>query len=106
MGNHPDLHVLTHSFPTRRSSDLVRDSFFWDTGVGGAGLVIRGDGDGFTLACGLGDVVARIVAALVQTDETEPGELVEHLAGASAVTHSQGDLGVGDRKSTRLNSSP
>src|SRR3546814_5271143 len=23
-GNHRDLHVLTHSFPTRRSSDLVR----------------------------------------------------------------------------------
>src|SRR3546814_6851363 len=22
-GNHPDLHVLTHSFPTRRASDLI-----------------------------------------------------------------------------------
>src|SRR3546814_15488203 len=24
MGGHRDLHVLTHTFPTRRSSDLVR----------------------------------------------------------------------------------
>src|SRR3546814_10914466 len=23
-GDHPDLHVLTHSFPTRRSSDLLK----------------------------------------------------------------------------------
>ena len=25
---HRDLYVLTHSFPTRRSSDLIGDSYF------------------------------------------------------------------------------
>src|SRR3546814_13943983 len=32
-GGHRDLHVLTHSFPTRRSSDLVADVAFTLHGV-------------------------------------------------------------------------
>src|SRR3546814_14230940 len=28
FGNHRDLHVLTHSFPTRRSSDLLNTRAF------------------------------------------------------------------------------
>src|SRR3546814_11894861 len=28
--DHRDLHVLTHSFPTRRSSDLAREDGQWD----------------------------------------------------------------------------
>src|SRR3546814_8571782 len=34
-GDHRDLHVLTHSFPTRRSSDLSPHSRMWHL-VGGA----------------------------------------------------------------------
>src|SRR3546814_19005134 len=53
-GDHRDLHVLTHSFPTRRSSDLLSlalvvalaaaPAFAQSTSAGVAGQVLGADG--------------------------------------------------------------
>src|SRR3546814_12782299 len=80
-GDHRDLHVLTHSFPTRRSSDLHAN--FSDTEIGDVVLMCGtwlGVGHGLK-ALGIGSVFA------VPASEVTLRRLRK------------------DRKSTRLNSS-
>src|SRR3546814_19524349 len=59
-GDHPDLHVLAHSFPTLLSSDLSLARAIGDEGDGGGAGLIELAGelavDGVGPACG-GDLV-------------------------------------------------
>src|SRR3546814_12232032 len=86
-GDHLDLHVLTHSFPTRRSSDLSGPADFRaaDSSVAVRQdyniIILFGQGGGW--------------GALLQVHEHSA---VDEQRGA-------GDIGGQDRKSTRLNSS-
>src|SRR3546814_16205126 len=73
-GDHRDLHVLTHSFPTRRSSDLVASAIAG--GMPNAGLIPAqlqatlgqddgassnsADGQALVVNGGPGDTVARL----------------------------------------------
>src|SRR3546814_3892459 len=45
LGDHRDLHVLTHAFPTRRSSDLEKLELYSQQGIGGI-IRINTDGTG------------------------------------------------------------
>src|SRR3546814_13575350 len=85
-GPHRDLHVLTHSLPTRRSSDLLSPGSVDDHVAVGAGL--RAD------ACPLG---AGREAAAASPSQARLADLGDR--GVRA------DLDRSDRKSTRLNSS-
>src|SRR3546814_11902027 len=97
MGNHQDLHVRTHSFPTRRTSDLAgpHDGRFagdhWAPGP--LGLPLLKD----VPAWMLGRIVDRVAVAdsAVVVVRIESGGL-----GAEDAA-----LLYQDRKSTRLNSS-
>src|SRR3546814_19955799 len=88
-GDHLDLHVLTHSFPTRRSSDLIQqetggeDVFLHISAVERAGLSSLAEGQ--ELQFNLVDRGGKVSAQDLQI----VGEVVQ----------------VTDRKSTRLNSS-
>src|SRR3546814_18709108 len=115
-GNHRDLHFLTHSFPTRRSSDLywklpdaTRDSFA--DGWYRTGDVARVDTEGFVT------VLDRIKDMLIRGGEniycTEiEDRLTAHADVVEAAVFGIPDRVLGevvgaavDRKSTRLNSS-
>src|SRR3546814_16380423 len=89
-GDHRDLHVLTHSFPTRRSSDLARD---FRTRVREAGVLVP------DLAYRRG---LRWLTRYVSQDPSDDHGLAVQ-AYAYYVLARANDME--DRKSTRLNSS-
>src|SRR3546814_14620436 len=94
-GDHRDLHVLTHSFPTRRSSDLVPVRAF--TAAGQRGLTTLPSGS--TRSSG-----ARQPALFGASGASERMKYsaADSTAAGAALT---GPRVCGDRKSTRLNSS-
>src|SRR3546814_8176781 len=69
-GDHRDLHVLTHSFPTRRSSDLRR--------VVGFRLSIRPTPDRQDRAAQRGRRVIAAAQPLDRTDRQPPGNVIAH----------------------------
>src|SRR3546814_15748916 len=90
-GNHRDLHVLTHSFPTRRSSDLNSSTIQIDTltvGVDGATATA------FEMLPGMGSGGG--------VGNGEGGSATLDIQGGSLTA---GRIDLVDRKSTRLNSS-
>src|SRR3546814_11888496 len=97
-GDHRDLHVLTHSFPTRRSSDLGQRN-----AIDGRLVEIvaeidgRGTEDGNSL---WGATGCRSIEALVAWKTGVSPRRAETMV---AVAHRIDELP--DRKSTRLNSS-
>src|SRR3546814_15599854 len=100
-GDHRDLHVLTHSFPTRRSSDLLA--------VQPAHLQARAELGRAYIALNEPEA-ARRELALVESQEAVPQDVRETLQRYVAALDT-GLSGGGtrisgkDRKSTRLNSS-
>src|SRR3546814_2888086 len=70
-GDHRDLHVLTHSFPTRRSSDLLREAATW--------YVVGGRATGSARAAKLAGLKARLFGgdpralSLIVSSETGRG---------------------------------
>src|SRR3546814_9779809 len=72
-GDHRDLHVLTHSFPTRRSSDLLREAATW--------YVVGGRATGSARAAKLAGLKARRFGgdpralSLIVSSETGRGEI-------------------------------
>src|SRR3546814_17024488 len=86
-GDHRNLHVLTHSFPTRRSSDLARRVDEDDD----QGTVVGQRGDQRAVIDG-GEAA---VTARRQGDAADRQALMQPLEAPQAA----------DRKSTRLNSS-
>src|SRR3546814_13723205 len=99
MSSHRDLHVLTHSSPTRRSADLLLSAL--------AGLIPPADGratiDGGDLAALAPRERARRIGYLPQLGEIAWDLSVRNLVALGGLPH--GGPGPGDRKSTRLNSS-
>src|SRR3546814_17324941 len=92
-GDHRDLHVLTHSFPTRRSSDLF------------LGRVDDALGDDIAFHDAAKDVDEDTLDRRVLQDDLERRDDL-FLVGAAADVQEIGREGaVQDRKSTRLNSS-
>src|SRR3546814_13837324 len=99
-GDHRDLHVLTHSFPTRRSSDLAADLI-----------------DPHALALSRHDAYSRASAPAVsrrprmsltflpRRAATERGDVLAPSAANAALIMLCGLEVPTDRKSTRLNSS-
>src|SRR3546814_12084913 len=83
-GDHRDLHVLTHSFPTRRSSDLCDQPKLMGSGMNITVLFIHGE----WLSAAAWDNFSSRYRACGYTCIAPPWPLSE-----------------GDRKSTRLNSS-
>src|SRR3546814_13158701 len=96
FGDHRDLHVLTHSFPTRTSSDL-------DDRVAGERAVWTAAGVG-ALAVNAGDPQARAVAIHLAGHRRGPSAGPGRLIRQGSAERPPGVPG-GDRKSTRLNSS-
>src|SRR3546814_14613591 len=89
-GSHRDLHGLTHSFPTRRSSDLSRRPLARiDDAIGAARAVARGR-----------DRLEHVVEAAADL-RTAGAEGAARIGAAELVAQ----RGEADRKSTRLNSS-
>src|SRR3546814_12178223 len=88
--DHRDLHVLTHSFPTRRSSDLAVALVEFHIAV------LPGDGIGPEVVTPSLDVLAAACLAV--------GGLKLHFTTMEAGALVYRERGV-DRKSTRLNSS-
>src|SRR3546814_14115044 len=90
FGDHRDLHVLTHSFPTRRSADR--------SGVlGAAGALLGAGGDA---GAALGDAVDFAVAA-----QCAEALGITSVLNAATVEYAKVRQQL-DRKSTRLNSRP
>src|SRR3546814_12924668 len=108
-GHHRDRHVMTHSFPTRRSSDLAQR----------AGIVVKARATFEPDRLGNGDLdmldPARVPDRLEQRVAEAQREDVLYRLLAQIMVDAEGavlgeDLGDGivdlaDRKSTRLNSS-
>src|SRR3546814_21164520 len=95
-GSHRDLHVRTHSFPTRRSSDLVTSD---PALVRGAARVVL-PGVGAFRACR--DALAAVPGMIEAMEEAVLERGVPFLGicvGMQLLAER------GDRKSTRLNSS-
>src|SRR3546814_17120929 len=98
-GDHRELHVLTHSFPTRRSSDLSFGYLPADGNAAeGGGCVYRAT-----------DARARLQDA--DRDAARTRRLLPRRGLSSGFLSPESDpsvhraLGQADRKSTRLNSS-
>src|SRR3546814_3088719 len=91
-GDHLDLPVLTHSFPTRRSSDLRIVGFLNLSSKGGA------DVHALKLEHILRDAFDTKVHAVNGRDQPVEAQVLQHIVGPVAEQ-------VEDRKSTRLNSS-
>src|SRR3546814_12376902 len=98
-GHHRDLHVLTYSFPTRRSSDLL------EAAQAALSQTVERDPNQFgayvmqaQLALGRGDVddAERLARLAARVEPKHPWTRL--LEGSVAVER-------GDRKRTRLNSS-
>src|SRR5205814_9407075 len=87
------LRPALHSFPTRRSSDLVTTLNVL-TGAIGLGL-------GFGLQSVASNFVSGFV--LLMDKSIKPGDVISFTTGTSGA--SAGNFGLVDRKSTRLNSS-
>src|SRR3546814_14745639 len=90
--DHQDLHVLTHSFPTRRSSDLKRIR------ISGSSPTPTTDRDG-PIEQALSDT-SRPVS--VETDSKISGSRISERMRKRRTSSSDSKV---DRKSTRLNSS-
>src|SRR3546814_13707383 len=98
-GDHRDLHVLTHSFPTRRSSDLPRDA------------------EGLRRLKAMGFSDKRLAYLALQSANLQPGTRTATARGSGLIHEAVKAMTGGvteaevralrhkDRKSTRLNSS-
>src|SRR3546814_17885188 len=101
-GVHRDLHVLTHSVPPRRSSDLARGDEaaghrVEDVGYGAAGEAVVGKRPAIGLV-----LIGTVTVKLHFLKKISAGAGFMRLAAFGKV----GQVGHGvDRKSTRLNSS-
>ncbi len=73
----------------------TRHPFLTDTRVHSPSLVVRRDRDRFSLPALPSDVLTHVLVTGVYADESERGELVEHLAGVVAIAQPHRDLGVG-----------
>src|SRR3546814_15575905 len=99
---HRDLHVLTHSFPTRRSSDLMAQTRRRRAGVGTIGTRPAIKGAQPFDAAGLGFIFLPVPATL----SFLPGNsTASRHARSGSKPLTLGQLAATDRKSTRLNSS-
>src|SRR3546814_16249131 len=99
-GCHRDLHVLTHSFPTRRSTDLIQEAAFNFLWVAFGGIAV---GTGVTWG------IARTKTWISRHYGEEGGSqilisLLIPFASYLVAEHLHCS-GILDRKSTRLNSS-
>src|SRR3546814_1051522 len=116
IGAHRELHVLTHSVPTRRSSDhVVHKTASASLDEGSLGAVVDlntgnplGGKEGFTAVASVQgryndltkDVDPRLAGLIAWTNADRTFGVSASVAWADYKTHE-----LGDRKSTRLNSS-
>src|SRR3546814_14390577 len=108
-GDHRDLHVLTHSFPTRRSSDLLREAATW--------YVVGGRATGSARAAKLAGLKARLFGgdpralSLIVSSETGRGgaraiaDFVSASGGAQAMADRALKTSSGQRLLSALRSS-
>src|SRR3546814_19393441 len=95
-GAHRYLHVLTHSFPSRRSSDVMQHRLMVSTVAGWSalvGILFGGHTCLFVLAAALAGLFGGLLVAL--------GPVVARVGMTSMIVL----VVTADRKSTRLNSS-
>src|SRR3546814_20599031 len=103
-GDHRELHVRTHSFPTRRSSELQAPNMRFGKSIGGGWIMPQMCIDRIAPAIGggdFGDGAIDLADAMLGGRDRNDRAIVrrpESLAPADI------DI-VRDRKSTRLNSS-
>src|SRR3546814_4254614 len=109
-GDHRDLHVLTHSFPTRRSSDLVmlNRNEYWQI----ASVIAKGAAQQWRqqpierFQAKLGKKVGFLTDRVNHIASWDDIKLLEVRVDRLPCWHKPGLLLIGDdRKSTRLNSS-